>query len=304
MSADPFHRADGNAKTVIVTGGAGGIGAQTVRTFIEKGCNVVIADLPFTRDAAQSLINSLSDPSRGMFYPTNIVDWNDMKALYQKTTEQFGQVDIAIANAGMMESKGFFDFEEDEKGELKEPVEAYQVIDVNLKGTMNTLRLAMYTMKLNRPDSDGARGSIVLIASTSGYFGGTGVVSYIASKHGVVGICRSSQRVANQLQIRVNVVTPFFTPTYITGSYSERWKEKGLPANTVEDVAQTIVQTSTNPERKGHSMMIAGKMTREIETVRTALTQQWLGDDIAQIMAEGGTFFDAIGSYPLPKARA
>lgn len=122
----------------------------------------------------------------------------------------------------------------------------------------------MHSMRSNEPDADGSRGSVVLIASTSGYFGGTGVVSYISSKHGVVGLCRSSQRVANQLQIRVNVVAPFFTPTYITTGYSEKWKERGLPANTVEDVAAAIVETSTNPERKGHSIMVSCRLSHTL----------------------------------------
>jgi NAD(P)-dependent dehydrogenase (short-subunit alcohol dehydrogenase family) len=138
MASDSYHLPEGNAKTVIVTGGAGGIGAQTIRTFHQHGCNVVIADLPFAKSAAESLIASLSDPSRALFHPTNIVDWNDMKSLFKKTTEKFGQVDTVIANAGMMESKEFFDFEKDENGELKEPEDAYRVIDVNLKGTMNS----------------------------------------------------------------------------------------------------------------------------------------------------------------------
>ncbi|KAI4688622.1 uncharacterized protein J4E84_004552 [Alternaria hordeiaustralica] len=149
-----------------------------------------------------------------------------------------------------MESKGFFDFEEDEHGELMEATEAGRVIDINLKGTMNTLRMAIHSMKSNPPDADGARGSIVLIASTSGYFGGTGVVSYISSKHGVVGLSRASQSVARQLGVRVNVVAPFFTPTHITSGYSEKWKESGLPANTTEDVAIAIVSTSVDPARQ------------------------------------------------------
>jgi NAD(P)-dependent dehydrogenase (short-subunit alcohol dehydrogenase family) len=177
-------------------------------------------------------------------------------------------------------------------------------------------------MSLNLTDSDGARGSIVLIASTSGYFGGTGVVSYISSKHGVVGLARASQRKANDLGVRVNVVAPFFTPTYITAGYSEAWEDRGLPANTVEDVAKVVVETSMAPERKGHSVMVynqadswlastclqstqvAGSLVREIETARTALTSQWLGEDIADIMARGGKFFDDIGGYTLPKARS
>ena len=112
-------------------------------------------------------------------------------------------------------------------------------------------------MQSNPPDADGARGSIVLIASTSGYFGGTGVVSYISSKHGIVGLARASQLKANELGVRVNVVAPFFTPTYITTGYSEQWKERGLPANTVEGVADAIVAASTDPARKGHSLLVS-----------------------------------------------
>jgi NAD(P)-dependent dehydrogenase (short-subunit alcohol dehydrogenase family) len=114
----------------------------------------------------------------------------------------------------------------------------------------------MHAMKSNHLDADGSRGSVVLIASTSGYFGGTGVVSYIASKHGVVGLCRASQRKADEFGVRVNVVAPFFTPTYITGEYSQKWSERGLPANTLEDVANAVVDTATNPARKGHGVMV------------------------------------------------
>ncbi|KAJ4361957.1 hypothetical protein N0V83_010898 [Neocucurbitaria cava] len=302
--SDAFHLPSGAAKTVIVTGGAGGIGAQTIRAYASHGCNVVIADLPHAQDAANSLISSLSDPKRALYRPTNIVNWEDMKSLFRETKAKFGQVDTVIANAGLMESKGFFDFEEDERGELKEEGEAGRIVDVNLKGSMNTLRLAMHSMASNALDADGARGSIVLIASTSGYFGGTGVVSYISSKHGVVGLARASQRVANQHSVRVNVVAPFFTPTHITGGYSEQWKARGLPANTVEDVAAAIVATSTDPARKGHSMMVAGSLIKEIETARTTLTKEWLGEEIADVMAKGGKFFEDMGGYTLPKARS
>ncbi|KAF3036269.1 hypothetical protein E8E12_000136 [Didymella heteroderae] len=299
-----FILPSGRPKTVIVTGGAGGIGAQTIRTFHAHGCNVVIADLSFAKDAATSLIASLSETSRALFHETDITDWQSMRSLFRTSKERFGQVDIVIANAGLMESRDFFNFEEDENGELKDPKEAHKVIDVNLKGSMNTLRLAMHAMQANPPDADGARGSVILIASTSGYFGGTGVVSYISSKHGVVGLARASQRKAIELGVRVNVVAPFFTPTYITTGYSQKWKERGLPANTVEGVADAIVATSTDPARKGHSVMVAGSFVKEIEIARTALTKEWLGEDIANVMAEGGRFFDDMGGYTLPKARS
>lgn len=133
-----FHLPDGNPKTVIVTGGAGGIGAQTIRAFHEKGCNVVIADLPFSKDAANQLISSLSEPSRALYCPSNIADWASMRTLFRETKKKFGQVDVVIANAGMMESNSFYDFEEDEGGELLESKDAQRVLDVNLKGTLNS----------------------------------------------------------------------------------------------------------------------------------------------------------------------
>ncbi|KAF2493343.1 NAD(P)-binding protein [Lophium mytilinum] len=276
------------SKTVIVTGGANGIGAQTVRTFHQNGSNVVIADLPFAKEAAEALISSLSDASRALYVPTNILNWSDMKLLYRQTVEQFGRVDIVIANAGAMESKDFYDLETDEDGDLKEPVEAYRIVDINLRGTMNS--------------ADGSRGSIVLIASTSGYFGGTSVVSYVASKHGVVGLFRASQKAADRWNVKLNVVAPFFTPTHITGSYAEKWNERGLPANTVEGVADAIIQTSTDGGKKGECILVAGKQIKEIELARTALVREWVGEDTANLMAEGGKFFDELGGYPLPKA--
>lgn len=136
MSA--FFLPSGHPKTVIVTGGAGGIGAQTIRTFHAHGCNVVLADLSFAKDAAESLVASLSEPTRALFHETDITDWQAMRSLFRSTKEKFGRVDIVVANAGLMESKGFFDFNEDETGELEEPKEAYKIIDVNLKGSMNS----------------------------------------------------------------------------------------------------------------------------------------------------------------------
>lgn len=104
---------------------------------------------------------------------------------------------------------------------------------------------------------DSSRGSIVLVSSTSGYFGGTGVVSYVSSKHAVTGLLRSSQSVAESTHIRINAVAPFFTPTHITAGFSEKWKEKALPANSVTDVAMAILQTALDTSLKGRCCMVS-----------------------------------------------
>lgn len=88
------------------------------------------------------------------------------------------------------------------------------------------------------------RGSIVLISSTSGFFGGTSVVSYIASKHGVVGLLRASQSAARKFGVQVNGVAPFITPTFITEGYWEKYRQRGLPLNTSANVAEVVVRAS------------------------------------------------------------
>ncbi|OJJ50793.1 hypothetical protein ASPZODRAFT_263639 [Penicilliopsis zonata CBS 506.65] len=289
------------SKTVIITGGANGIGAATAKLFHAHGANVVAADLESSRGAAEALIESLGQPSRASFLPASVVDWAQMTAVFKETLRQFGRIDIVVANAGIMETQPVLDMEDlNADGELRESLEASRVIDVNLKGTLNTLRLAMFYMKESPPDSPR---SIVLLASTSGYFGGTGVSAYIASKHGVVGLLRASQSAAKRYGIRVNGVAPFFTPTHITAGFAESWKAAGLEANTVDGVARVIARAAMDPTNEGVCLLTAGKHVRDLESTRMQLLPSWLGSDTAEFMGRAMRFFTEIGGYVLPKAR-
>lgn len=126
-------------------------------------------------------------------------------------------------------------------------------------------------MKDNQPDASGWRGSVVLVASTSGYFGGTGVVSYVSSKHGVVGLLRSSHTAAQRLGIRVNSVAPFVTPTFITEAYLSAWKAEGLPTNTPADVAMGILHMSLDTNMKGKCCLVG--QTRPFLLNKPTLTE-------------------------------
>lgn len=136
MNSRPSLLTNLASKTVIITGGCGGIGAATVALFHSHGANVVIADLPHTESTARALISSLSP--RVVFIPSDIRNWASMCNLFRQARALFGPIEIVVANAGIMESTEFFKEEFDESGELKEPRAAYQVLDVNLKGTMNS----------------------------------------------------------------------------------------------------------------------------------------------------------------------
>jgi NAD(P)-dependent dehydrogenase (short-subunit alcohol dehydrogenase family) len=133
------HFGELKGKTIIVTGAAAGIGAATARVYHSHGANVVLADLEEMRSSAETVVACLSEPARATFIPVNIVDWGEMTMLFRSTKEKFGSVDVVVANAGIMESSSVLESQEvDENGELKEPTEAYRVIDTNLKGTLNS----------------------------------------------------------------------------------------------------------------------------------------------------------------------
>lgn len=98
--------------------------------------------------------------------------------------------------------------------------------------------------------------SILLVASTSSYFGGTGVAAYIASKHGVLGLLRACQDVACSHGVRVNAVAPFLTPTHITAGFAQKWDEAGLEKNTPGRVAEAIAVVALDEDRTGNCVLV------------------------------------------------
>lgn len=126
-------------KTVVVNGAAGGIVLKIVRLYVSHGANVVMADLERAAPTAKSFIASLPDPSRVIFVPANTIVWTEMKQLFKTAIKTFGSVEIVIANAGVMESHETLDVETvDADEDLLEATEASKVIDINLKGRLNS----------------------------------------------------------------------------------------------------------------------------------------------------------------------
>ena len=102
---------------------------------------MVIADLAQFREAAYHLISSkFADPQRAICVPGNIVDWAQLTSCFKAAIERFGGIDIVVANAGIMESSPVLDVDfVYENGDLREDTEAGRIIDVNLKGTLNSM---------------------------------------------------------------------------------------------------------------------------------------------------------------------
>ena len=130
------------SKVILVTGGANGIGSETVRELHGQGARIVIADLEEQRGAAEHLQKSLGASSRIIFCPVDVTDWESMKASFRAALNIFGAVHVVVTCAGIMEARAFFETMSaactDSQTKLKprEPVEALRVIDINLRGSM------------------------------------------------------------------------------------------------------------------------------------------------------------------------
>ena len=189
----------------LVTGGASGLGAATVRELLGAGGKVMIVDRPQSDGA--TLAAELG--ANAGFAPADVTSDAEVAAAVQQTVERFGTIHINVNCAGTgaamkTTSKG---------GPM--PLEIFaKVIEINLIGTFNTLRLCATQMAKNTPNPDGERGVIVNTASVAAFDGQIGQAAYSASKGGVVAMTLPIARDLASLGIRICTIAPgtFDTP--------------------------------------------------------------------------------------------
>ncbi len=204
----------------IVTGGASGLGAATSRLLSERGVRVVVADLQEEKGTA------LAKEIGGVFAPTDVTNEDDVTAAVGAATEM-GPLKSLVNCAGIgwaMRTIG-----RDGEFASAHDLGAYRrVIEINLIGTFNCIRLAATKMSLNEPDDDGCRGAIVNTASVAAEDGQIGQAAYSSSKGGLVGLTLPVARDLAVVGIRVNTILPGLidTPIYGEGEGSEAFKAK------------------------------------------------------------------------------
>jgi len=193
-----------NVSTVaLVTGGASGLGEATTRRLHEGGAAVVIVDLPSS--PGEALTTELGDRAR--FCAADVRNQTQVQAAIAAATE-LGDLRIVVTCAGV----GTPGRVVGRDGPMA--LEDFQdVIDINLVGTFNVVRLAAAAMLENQP-IDGDRGVIVMTASIAAYDGQIGQAAYAASKGGIVALTLSAARDLADKLIRVVTIAPgtFATP--------------------------------------------------------------------------------------------
>jgi len=193
------------SQTVLVTGGASGLGAATAHMIVEAGGRVVLADVNDT--AGQAVAARLGDRAR--FVRTDVTREDDVQRAVATATAEFGSLTGAVNAAGICPAARVVSRE----GPM--PLDQFaRVIQINLIGTFNVVRLAAAAMQTNTPTAGGERGVIVNTASVAAYEGQVGQAAYSASKGGVAAMTLPIARELARLGIRVVAVAPgiFDTP--------------------------------------------------------------------------------------------
>jgi NAD(P)-dependent dehydrogenase (short-subunit alcohol dehydrogenase family) len=218
---------------VLVTGGAGGIGAAVARRFAGNGAQVVIADVDASGAAVAAEIG-------GLFVPTDVSVVEDNDRAVAAAREAFGRLDIVHLNAGTGAGGTEFD------------LEAYRrIMAVNLDGTMFGIRSAV---------RGGAR-AIVVTSSLAGISPAAFDPVYSASKHAVIGLVRSFQLP----DVTINAVCPGFVDTPMIAAFRDRLTERGFAYATPDEVAAAVEQIVAGGETNQAWEVQAGRPPARVQ---------------------------------------
>jgi NAD(P)-dependent dehydrogenase (short-subunit alcohol dehydrogenase family) len=232
-------------KSVIITGGSGGIGRGLVLCFAREGCNVVIA----TRDRVQG--QKVADAARGLggevvLVPTDVTDWNSVQALVADTQRRFGQIDVLVNNAGGTNRPRPF---------IETPREEWQwQIDLNIWGVLNCTRAVADDMLARK------HGSIVNITSNSALSAEAAnyVTTYGGTKGYVMAFSKGLAYEWGPSGVRINCIAPGWIVPWKTDHAGEGsfWRKFGYEFfGTPEQMAKqaeegTMFNTSNQPIKR------------------------------------------------------
>jgi len=189
----------------IVTGGPSGLGEACVRSLAASGADAAILDMAVER--GQMLASSLG--GKVIFLQADVCSEESVQAAIDKAADTFGGLNVAINCAGVADPGKVLS----RKGPLSLAL-FNKVIQINLVGTFNVLRLAAEKMLANTPSEDGEKGVVINTASIAAFDGQIGQAAYSSSKAGIVGMTLPVAREFADHGIRVLAIAPgiFSTP--------------------------------------------------------------------------------------------
>lgn len=243
-----------SGQTVLVTGAASGIGRAIALAAGAEGASLVLGDV--LAESLSDLALELRDRGTAVHAARcDVTNLSEIEALVSHGIAALGSIDVAFANAGILGTPG--DVWDREESEFK------RILDVNVTGTWRTIRAVLPGMIQRR------RGNIVATASAAGVIGPSGLAAYVASKHAVVGLVKSTAMNVGAYGIRVNAFCPNMVDTPMLDKVSEMIPglreslSKQMPLGrvpTAEEVARSAIWLGSEESSfvTGHPLLVDG----------------------------------------------
>lgn len=230
-------------RTFLVTGGASGLGAACARNLTAAGAHVVVADL----NQIQGEALAAEFGNRATFIQTDVTDEASTSRAVQTAIDRFGDLAGVVHTAGIVAGSRIVGRDGPHDLQLFS-----RVVQVNLIGTFNVLRLAAAAMATRPADDEGERGVIVTTASVAAFEGQIGQAAYAASKAGVAGMTLPAARELASFGIRVLTIAPgiFDTP---------------LMTGLSDSVRESLAKQPAFPQRLGRPEEFAALVQHAIE---------------------------------------
>ena len=221
MINDPL---DFSGKVALITGAAAGMGLATAQAFAEGGASVILAD--FNEKAVTAAAQKLTTAGyKALAVPCDVSDDAQVAEMVQRVVSEFGRLDAAFNNAGVMAH--IAPIAESSRDDWD------RVIGVNLRGVWSCMQHELRVMERQ------GSGAIVNNASVGALTGNPGIASYIASKHGVVGLTRTAALEYIKRGIRVNAVAPGVVETDMSDfTRTDAGRDFTLGMQTLKRLAQ------------------------------------------------------------------
>jgi 3alpha(or 20beta)-hydroxysteroid dehydrogenase len=213
-------------KIALVTGGARGIGAATVRRFVAEGARVAFTDVQDAQGAA--LASELGDQTA--FFHHDVSSRAEWDKVVADAEARFGPINILVNNAGIAGNASPISDETDERW--------HKMIAVNQTGVFHGLRAILFSMQR------AGGGSIVNVSSIAGLIAWPGLVAYSATKFAVVGMTKTTAAELGRLGIRVNAIHPGIVGTNMVTDLEPTMRRMldgavaNLPINRIADPAE------------------------------------------------------------------
>lgn len=218
-------------QVALITGGARGIGAAITRKLAAQGADVAINFAGSEAEAKELAAECEGLGVKANIYKCNVAEYSECEAMINQVIADFGKIDILVNNAGITNDKLLMQMTSEDFD---------KVIDVNLKGCYNTMKL------VNRPMMKNKYGRIINMSSIVGIHGQAGQANYAASKAGIIGLTKSVAAELASRNITVNAIAPGMIDTEMTQVLSDATKESILSqipakrAGSTEEVANLV----------------------------------------------------------------